>query len=211
MNEEKKSPQRLKHFTNIPALIGILESGALRLSAPTDLWEDKNDLAAVKAFKRKTGAQEIRVICFASGDEQIHHWFHYAKKDSGCCIHLNTDALLATLQKESAFLMDFIDYKSAADLSAAWLKNLPVEKIPFIKRRPFEAEQEYRVIWTGKADAEAPSIPVAGLIDYITLAPGLAGQKGDGLRQMLETKYALTVKQSRLLEDDEWIGKFDHV
>jgi hypothetical protein len=208
MNKTKTQPQRLKHFTTIPALIGILESGALRLSASTDLWEDKNDLAAVNAYKRKTGAGQVRVLCFASGDEQIHHWFHYAGKDSGCCIHFKTDALLALLRKENTFLKDSIDYKSAGDLSAAWLKDQPVEKIPFIKRRPWELEQEYRVIWKGSAEQQAPSIPITGLIDYITLAPGLAGRKGDGLRQMLESKYTITVKQSRLLEDKEWIARF---
>ncbi|GHU53040.1 hypothetical protein FACS1894200_13580 [Spirochaetia bacterium] len=214
INETKTSPIRLKHFTSIVALAGILESGTLCLSDPNQEnspWEDKNDLAALNAYKRITGAQKIRVLCLAQGDEQIHHWFYYAKKDAGCCIHFKTDALLAALQQENAFLSGFIVYKPKAELSAAWLRTQPVEKLPFIKRRAFEAEQEYRVIWKGTEDTECPPISVVDCIDHITLGPGLAEQKGAGLKRLLETKYALTVNHSRLLKDDDWITRFDTV
>jgi hypothetical protein len=98
---------------------------------------------------------------------------------------------------------------SSKDFTAAWLKQQPVEKWPFIKRRPYEAEQEYRVIWTGAAGTEPPLIPVAGLIDYITLAPGLAATpRGAALKKMLEAAYELPVQFFRLLQDDEWISKF---
>jgi hypothetical protein len=87
-----------------------------------------------------------------------------------------------------------------------------MEKLPFIKRRPYEAEQEYRVIWTGAAGAEPPVIPVEGLIDHITLAPGLAGTpQGEALKKLLETAYKLTVHFSLLLRDEKhWISKFNN-
>ncbi|MDR2176501.1 MAG: hypothetical protein LBP20_00470 [Treponema sp.] len=209
MNETENTPKYLKHFTDLLSFIIIMETGGLRLSS-TDGWEDKNDYAALAAYKRKTGAGEIRALCFAQGKEQIHHWFYYAKKDSGCCIHFKDEALLAALGGEPAFLRGSVSYMSSKDFTAAWLKQQPVEKWPFIKRRPYEAEQEYRVIWTGDAGAEPPLIPVAGLIDYITLAPGLAGTpRGEALKKMLETTYKLTVQFSRLLQNDDWISRFN--
>jgi hypothetical protein len=212
MNETENTPRRIKHFTRLLSFISIMETGGLALSK-TDKWEDRNDYAALDAYKRKTGAGEIRALCFAQGDEQIHHWFYYAKKDSGCCIHFKDEDLLTALRREPAFLCDSVSYISSEDFKAAWLKQQPVEKWPFIKRRPYEAEQEYRVIWTGDVGTEPPPIPIAGLIDHITLAPGLAADpRGAALKTLLETRYALTVHFSRLLRDDtHWISKFDKI
>jgi hypothetical protein len=208
MHENENTPKYLKHFTSLFSFIGIMESGSLALSK-TDGWEDKHDRAALDAYKRKTGAGEIRALCFAQGKEQIHHWFYYAKKDSGCCIHFKDGPLLAALGGEASFLCDSVSYLSSEELTAAWLNQQPVEQWPFIKRRPYEAEQEYRVIWTGKAGAEPPVIPVAGLIDYITLAPGLAATPQEAaLKKMLEAAYELPVQFSRLLQDGDWISKF---
>jgi hypothetical protein len=208
MHENKNTPKYLKHFTSLLSFVSIMESGGLALSK-TDKWEDKNDYAALDSYKRKSGAGEIRALCFAQGKEQIHHWFYYAQKDSGCCIHFKDGPLLAALGGESSFLCDSVVYLSSEDFTAAWLKQQPVEKWPFIKRRPYEAEQEYRVIWTGKVGAEPPLIPVAGLIDHITLAPGLAATpRGAALKKMLEAVYELPVHISRLLQDGDWISKF---
>jgi hypothetical protein len=211
MNENENTPKYLKHFTSLFSFISIMESGGLRLSR-TEEWEDKNDRAALAAYKRKTGAEETCALCFAQGKEQIHHWFYYAKKDSGCCIHFKDEPLLAALGREPAFLCDSVSYMSSEDFTAAWLRQQPVEKLPFIKRRPYETEQEYRVIWTGKADTKPPVVPVSGLIDYVTLAPGLiATPQGEALKTMLETTYKLTVRFSLLLRDNDWISKFNNI
>jgi hypothetical protein len=212
MNENENTPMYLKHFTSLFSFISIMESGVLRLSG-TDKWEDKNDSAALAAYKRKTGAEKTCVLCFAQGKEQIHHWFYYAKKDSGCCIHFKDEPLLAALGREPSFLCDSVSYMSSKDVTAEWLRQQPVEKLPFIKRRPYEAEQEYRVIWRGKADAESPLIPVAGLIDNVTLAPGLiATPQGEALKKMLETTYKLTVHFSLLLRNENhWISRFNNI
>jgi hypothetical protein len=208
-NGNEGRPELLKHYTGLAALAGILESGELCPGDPSQ-WEDRNDAAAAGAYQRKTGADQIRVFSFAEGPEQIHHWFYYAKKDNGVCIHFKTPLLLEALQREPSFSRGPVDYVSRDDLPAK-LKTLPVERIPFIKRRPYETEQEYRVVWTGAVGEKAPAVAVTGLIEYITLAPGLAGPKGCGLHRMLETKYGLTVKRSRLLEDADWIRCFEHL
>jgi hypothetical protein len=117
MSENENVPRRIKHFTGLLSFISIMESGGLALSR-TDKWEDQNDSAALAAYQRKTGAGEVRALCFAQGDEQIHHWFCYAKKDSGCCIHFKDDALFAAMEKEPAFLRNLVMYMPPDDFTA---------------------------------------------------------------------------------------------
>ena len=65
-----------------------------------------------------------------------------------------------------------------------------------------------------------PAIPIAGLVDGITPAPGLSAGKaadtsaskdapfGAALSEMLEVRYALKVRHSRLLSSPDWISLF---
>ena len=207
-------PDRLCHYTSLSKLVSILEQDKLEFGDPAG-WEDKNDAASVEAYRRTSGAERIRVLSLASGDEQIHLWFEYAHKEYGACIHFKTPALLAALKKEKRFICGPIRYTPRDKLSAQELKaHTPVEW-PFIKRRPYENEQEYRVLWTGGPDETPPAIPLAGLLDSITLAPGLPSPCNTVLQKMLSANYAekyrLKVQSSRLLNSPDWIRLFNRL
>jgi hypothetical protein len=196
-HNQEQIPTRLCHYTSLSKLVSILESGTLRLNDPAE-WDDKNDAASVEAYRRKTGAEQIRAVSLAGGDEQIHHWFAYAHKEYGAGIRFKTPALLAALKKEKRFVCDFMRYTPRNKLSAKELKTYAPRELPFIKRRPYEGEQEYRVLWTGSLAETPPAIPVAGLIDCVTLAPGMtkplpSGMEnpfGPALAELLSARYA---------------------
>jgi hypothetical protein len=217
---QERIPTRLCHYTSLSKLVSILESGTLRLNDPAE-WEDKNDAASVLAYLRKTGAEQVRAVSFADGDEQIHHWFEYAHKEYGAGIRFKTPALLAALKKEKRFVCGPMCYTPLNELSAKELKTYAPEELPFIKRRPYESEQEYRVLWTGGLAETPPAIPVAGLIDCVTLAPGMTkplpsgveNPFGPALAEMLSARYAerygFKVQQSRLLNSPDWRSLFN--
>ena len=85
--------------------------------------------------------------------------------------------------------------------------------MPFIKRRPYAAEQEYRVLWSGGPDETPPAIPLAGIVEGVTLAAsmaaGTAASFGTALAAMLEARYGLKVRHSRLLNSPGWISLFN--
>ena len=155
MTVQDTAPQGLCHYTSLSNLVSILEQGALELCAPCR-WEDRNDAASVEAYRRKTGAAQIRVLSLASGDEQIHLWFAYAKKEYGACLHFKTSALLAALNRTPGLVHGPLRYTHRDELSAKALRALPPEELPFIKRRPYDTEQEYRVLWSGGPDETPP-------------------------------------------------------
>jgi len=198
----------LRHYTGFSNLIKILDSGKLLLSNP-EKWEDKNDFASVNAYKRLTGEKEIRVLCFAHGPELVHHWFYFADKD-GCCIFFKNKKILDEIQK-SKYLHGTMKYYAKEDLPAAKLNTFKMEAIPFIKRRPFECEKEYRVIWTGKSagSKSVPAIPIKDCIDYVTLGPRFSESVREHVSKGLKEKYRIKTKQSRILELKDWIRMFN--
>ncbi|MDR2482473.1 MAG: hypothetical protein LBD08_02445 [Treponema sp.] len=209
-NPSDTHPQGLCHYTSLANLVSILETGALILSDPAR-WEDRNDAASVEAYRRKTGAAQVRVLSLASGDEQIHLWFAYARKEYGAYLRFNTSALLAALERIPGLVCGPLRYTPREDISAAELRAAGPEALPFIKRRPYEAEQEYRVLWTGGPDESPPEIPIAGLLDRVTLAPGMAAPFGPALAEMLAARYTLKVQRSRLLNSPDWISLFNNL
>ena len=82
-----------KHFTQLPVVLKMLHTGHLTFGT-TDGWKDLNDKASVDAYKREKGVDQIRVFCIATDLELVHHWFNYAKGESGCCVMFKSNNLL---------------------------------------------------------------------------------------------------------------------
>ena len=202
-----KTPKFLKHYTTIEYLHKILAEG-LKLGNPEN-WPDKNDSAALRAFCRLKGEGiEARAICFAEGEEMMHNWIEHAQ--NGCCIEFKEEELLKKI-KSLNFLSKFVQYKSAKDVTKSYLEKIGTNNIPFIKRRPYKCEKEYRAIWYGTTK-ESPKIPIdKSIIKWITLSPEIPQDKREKLKSELENKYGIKVKFSNLLVCDEWISKFDHL
>ena len=208
------SPTGLCHYTNLATLVSILEQGELTLG-DTARWEDRNDAASVEAYRRKTGAAQIRVLSFAAGDEQIHLWLAYARKDYGGCIRFNTPALLAALGHIPGLVHGPMRYTPRQELTAGELAAAAPKDLPFIKRRPLRSRTGIPRPLVRRPGRNAPRYPPAGLVDGITLAPGLAAPFGPALTEMLEARYAarcaLKVRHSRLLSSPDWIRLFDRL
>jgi hypothetical protein len=206
--EDNEKNEELKHYTRLTSLINILEKKQLWLCDPEN-WPDRNDRAAVLAYKKKKGADDVRVLCLAKSIEMVHHWFFYAKED-GCCITLDSKEFLDRVEK-SGYLHDTVEYIPREGISREKLKALEDDKIPFIKRRPFECENEYRIIWTGKKPESTQSISIEDCIVNITLSPLIDEKVADAVQDMLKNKYGLKIQRSRLLKSDEWISLFDRL
>ena len=165
---------------------------------------------AVSKHRDGTAVPLYQPLKAAGGDKQIHLWFAYAKKEYGGCIRFKTPVLLAAIKRIPGLLYGPMRYTSREEINAKELRALPPEELPFIKRRPYEAEQEYRILWTGGPDETPPAIPVTGLVDRVTLAPAMTESFSHALKEMLETRYAekygLQIQRSRLLNSPGWIS-----
>jgi hypothetical protein len=205
---DAKTPEFLKHYTSIANLHKILSANKLLLS-DSEKWDDKNDLASVQAFCKAKGKNvKARVVCFAEGEEMILHWNTYAKL--GCRIEFRETELLKKIKKPS-FLHNFMKYKPAKEVTSEYLKKLNPNDIPFLKRRPYECEKEFRIIWFGIYKEKQYIGLNKNTIKGITLSPNIKGNKCEKLKSELEKKYGIEVKLSRLLKLDSWISKFNQL
>jgi hypothetical protein len=198
----------LRHYTSIEGLYNILDSQTLRFGCPEE-WPDKNDAAGLRAFCRKKGVAKARVICLATDIELVHHWNTYAPL--GCRIEFKKNEFLEEINKHG-LLGNFVGYYPSDCLTAKLLQFKEVDELPFIKRRPYECEKEYRIIWYGKVTEHAPKINIKDCIESITLSPKISTPQFEAIKYNLVEKYHIeTIKRSRLLHCDEWISKFDNL
>ena len=209
MASTKKAPKFLKHYTSIETLHKILGSKSLLFGNPKK-WPDRNDVAAVEAFcKLKGKGTQAKVICFAEGEEMMSNWTEHAK--NGCCIEFKVEEILKKA-KGPNFLSNFVNYKSANELTKSYLEKIGTNNIPFIKRRPHECEKEYRIIWYGTSKETQKITIDESAIKWITLSPKIPHAKREKLKADLEKKYyGIKVNLSRLFMNDDWISKFKHL
>jgi len=201
MEKDTDLPNNLKHYVSFENLITILTNKALHLG-DTKNWEDKNDAASVQAYARHNSVQ-VGVLCLTMGDESIHHWNTFAKGPTGCRI----DFINSTFQKAIKSCPDIMYNKMTylkRDFDITKFKNTDY---PFLKRKAYNCEDEYRIVWTGKGKPNP--IPIEGLIKRITISPYIQDHALKVIRKLLDETYGIKeVCKSAILDDSHWTGKF---
>jgi hypothetical protein len=94
-------------------------------------------------------------------------------------------------------------------LSRIRSKNVKVTDLPFLKRHAFEHEDEFRIIYTSKADMLSKldiSIPLS-CIEKVTLSPWMHSGLSHYVKQTLWAIKGccdLEIVRSTLISNEEW-------
>jgi hypothetical protein len=136
--------RKLRRFTNLAAAIHLLQTRKITLLNPAS-WDDKNDAHFMAEYKRLRKMQTVLAICFASPQETYHHWRVFSNGADGICISFDRKRLLDAFKKQPGMTMGKMRYEYVETV-AAW-PELKVAQLPFLKRKPYQAENEYRVIY----------------------------------------------------------------
>ncbi len=159
-----------KRYTDLPSLIQILTTGKLTLLDPAT-WDDKNDSFFLSTYREKRQLETVLALCFTAASETYHHWRVFSDGPSGVCIHFKGMHLEAAMHNEK------IQFKKVNYLKVDELRksNPTVTQLPFIKRFPFRAEEEFRALWESKTDkCSFLEVPIElSSIARITLSPWL--------------------------------------
>ena len=135
--------KKFNRFTTLPFLIDMLQRKKMTLVNP-NFWEDYNDRETMDAYRRKINAESIYALCLTHKNETIHHWNAFANGTSGCCIEFSPAKLIEVLEKNNISHQK-TEYIRIKDLPSL---KITTAQLPYIKRHPFEAESEYRIIAT---------------------------------------------------------------
>ena len=138
--------QFLRRYTSLPILFDMLHNKRITLVSPSS-WEDRNDSFYLEKYQELRKLQALLALCFTVKPETFHHWKIFAGHPGGVCIAFDKEKLLSSLQKYTNMRVGLIDYRFIKDL-----RTMPpsVDELPFLKRKHYEDEGEYRVIYEGK-------------------------------------------------------------
>ena len=203
--------QYLRRYTDIPALIYLLNERKLSLLDP-DSWDDSNDSHYLTLYREKKKLKSVLALCFTQANETYHHWRIFAGGTSGVCIRFRRAKLLRAIKKQPGLRIGRVHYLRLGEIRD---KNLTIEELPFLKRYPFEHEDEFRMVYESKTE-EISKLDIAiplSCVDRITLSPWIHPDLCAHLKRMLrsiEGCSGLQIARSTLIGNAEWKNLGEH-
>ena len=199
------TPRRLYRYTNLAAVIHMLRTRTLTLLDPA-AWDDRNDAAFLAEYRRKKGAAAILALCFFQEQGKWHHWRGYADGMDGACVAFRTPELLSAVEVVPRVMHREVEYRTIMD---ARENGLAVDDLPFVKRKAYEDEKEYRVVYVDQEEdiSLRPFKIDLRCVLKVVLSPRLPKSFTTSVQQTLKTIEdcsALPVNRSTLLESEAW-------
>jgi hypothetical protein len=213
----KKSPARgpgplsaLNRFTSLPIALDLLQRKEITLLSP-ETWEDRNDAYYLERYRDERRLRSILAICFSVRKETFHHWRVFSYGSSGVCIEFDKDKLLKAIPGSEGFRHGPAYYRLISQLQK---KKPALEDWPFLKRKPFEDEGEYRIIFESKTEsmrAKRVTIELSS-IRKVILSPWLPESVAASVIDIIKTIDGcskLSVSRSSLIDNAGWRAIID--
>lgn len=201
----KEESNVLKHFTNVSVLFKILKGG-FRFSDGAN-WDDKNDYFDIKTYSSQM-QQNILVLCFCDGAGNVYHWNTLGRKNNNekfvhikCSIVLNKDKFLKYIDDS----LGIYKHRNVIYCRNEEIKIKRAADIPFLKRKEFEVENEYRIIYSGNNDCEV----INGIKPFIEkIVIGICSPlEYEEIKLLLTSKHRIPLSkigQNKLTDSQEW-------
>jgi len=157
-------------------------------------------------YRESIGAGSIYALCFTHNSETVHHWSAFAGGSAGCCLEFSPDRLFSILDA-----YDNVSHGKVEYISMPGIGDVKPENLPFVKRRPFAPEKEYRIIATSSAQ-QRPAFDIdidINVIRRITISnkiPNVVYQSIKESLMELAPEYKGKIYHSTLYNNPVWIN-----
>ena len=195
----------LRRYTDLPALIYLLTERTLTLLDPQS-WDDGNDSHYLDLYRERKHLKSVLAVCFTQGDETYHHWRVFAPGSGGVCVRFSRAKLVKAVKLQLGVRTGPVQYLKLRELRGLKPK---VRSLPFLKRYPFEHENEFRIIYdstTRRVSKLDIPIPLAA-IDRVTLSPWIHRDLSEHVSRTIRAIRGcsgLSVIRSTLIGNEEW-------
>jgi hypothetical protein len=202
-----KEINAIHRYSDLPALLYLLQRKKLTLLDPMS-WDDANDSHFLMVYKSARKLRCLAALCFSEADETYHHWRVFAGGSSGIRITFLRDPLLNLCRKVRGVRHGKVIYELLKDIRG----NKPeVENLPFLKRYPYQQEDEYRFIYESTNHPQRAvdiDLPLS-LIRRITLSPWMNKDVADAVKEAIKCIpgcHKLKIGRSTLIGNDDWMA-----
>ena len=154
----------------------------------------------------KMEAQSVLALCFSMASETYRHWRVFTHGSEGVCIEFERQTRLAKLSRIDGLRSGPAEYERIDILET---KPPSVDDPPFLKRLPYEAEQEFRLVYLVRSrTVEAKLFPIDLIaIRRITLNPRMPKSLVASVKTTIQSIVGcskIQVIQTTLLENERW-------
>jgi hypothetical protein len=200
------SDKDLRRYTTLSHLLDILITSEITFSNP-DNWDDKNDQYGMKIYKDKKALKTLLAVCFTQGREAYHHWRVFCGKDDGVCIHFSRELFLPVFKPRDGFKHNDMQYKKLDNLD-----KIPPQRedLPFLKRKGYIGEQEYRIIYENRQKMSEKRVRFdINCIKKIRINPWVSDNGYEAIKETIITlpryqKLKGRIFKSGLVTSDLW-------
>lgn len=201
----RKTTPILNRYTSLPVALDVLVNRRLTLLSP-ETWEDRNDAFYLERYREKKNLRTLVAICFSWRGETFHHWKVFSSGSSGVCIEFDKNRLLTAFPSSGGFRHGEIKYRLVKTVNES---RPEVKRWPFLKRKAFKDEGEFRIIYENQAAHERTKHVDISLntIRKITLSPWLSDAVAESVQALIKSIKGcdrLSVKRSSLIDNAGW-------
>jgi len=195
----------LNRYTSLPVALDVLTQRRVTLLSP-QTWEDRNDAFYLERYREKKNLRMLVAICFSTRGETFHHWKVFSSGSSGVCIEFDKNRLLTKFPNSRGFRHGEIEYRLVKTVND---KKPQVERWPFLKRKAFKDEGEFRIIYENRVAHDLIKHVNIDLstIRRVTLSPWLADAVAGSVLALIKSIKGcgrLSVKRSSLIDNAGW-------
>lgn len=196
---------QLKRYTELPYVLQILETRRLTLVNPSS-WDDKNDSHFVQAYRDRKGHGSVLALCLTGAAQTYHHWRVFTHGASGACICFDREKFLSWIESDELITGREVEYKTLPQVQ----KTPPaLEDLPFVKRKAYEHEAEFRLLHATRRKSVAVKnfeMPL-DVIDEVVLNPWLPPATVSAVEDVIhriEGCEYLKVLRATIVKNDAW-------
>jgi hypothetical protein len=198
----------LKRYTELPFVLQILQSKSISL-LNANSWDDKNDAHYVECYRKKSKLKSVLALCLTEASQTYHHWRIFSQGASGACIYFKRPDFLKWVSETAGLEGKKVLYKNIKQLTEE-VGNGKIElaDIPYIKRKAYQNEAEFRLIFESDKLKKIKTFPLPlSIIDRVVLNPWLPPSTVASLKLLIgkiDGCENIPVFRATIVQNDEW-------
>ena len=203
----------IRRYISVSAVIDTLRRGEITLLDPQS-WDDRNDRYFMSLYKERKKLSGLYALCAAQCSETYHHWRVFTSGADGACLEITRTPFEKALSRHSDISFGEVEYLLLQ--AAERLTESDLDRLPFCKRKGFEAEEEYRVI-ARSDEKQAAALLLEfdiGWISNVYLNPWMPEPLVESVRTTLQSLVGdtkISIQRSHLIDSQRWKNAGDRV